>query len=198
MKIVFGLGNPGEKYKFSRHNAGAYIVSKFAELKEITFSLKSKLKAKIAEFFFNEEKNLIVIPQTFMNLSGECVKKVVDFYKVKNEDILVVYDDFNLPLGYIRIRKKGSSGGHNGVESIISYLNTSEFNRLRIGIKTEYFDDLKKLGDSAVTSFVLGNFSEKEWDVLTGVAQTSCDAIDMFLKGDIDKAMNLYNKRVEE
>lgn len=157
MKLIFGLGNPGKKYEKTRHNVGFlfldYLAEKFGFLVSKT---ESKFKAEISEGLFNGEKTLLIKPLTFMNLSGEAVQKIQNFYKVDKEDVVIVYDDKDMDFGKIRFREEGSSGGHNGIKSIISVLG-KEFKRIKIGVAN---DDLPKYRDTA--DFVLGNFKKEE------------------------------------
>ncbi len=195
MKIVFGLGNPGKRYAETRHNAGAIVLSYCADKLGVSFEKSKKFSSYIAELNKEGEKALFAIPDTYMNLSGIPVKKLVDYFKVPISEILVIYDDFNIPLGTIRIRKQGSSGGHNGVESIISHLGSNGFNRLRVGIKTEFFDDIRKVGSEAITSFVLGKFCDEEKEILSSVMDDCCESILLFLENNLEKAMNRFNRK---
>lgn len=133
MKLIFGLGNPGRKYENTKHNIGFMSVDVIAKALGLTFS-KTKFKSLYAEGRMGTEKVILIKPQTYMNLSGESVQPWMDFYKLENEDMVVIYDDLDLPVGKIRLRGQGGSGGHNGMKSIIQHLNTKEFNRIRVGI----------------------------------------------------------------
>lgn len=165
MKILFGLGNPGKKYAKTRHNMGFMVVDALAKKLDAEWEDKPKLKAEIAETTFlnpetkETEKLLLVKPQTFMNLSGECVALVLNFYKATPADMTVVYDDLDLPLGTIRIREKGSAGTHNGMKSIIEHIKTEEFSRIRIGIEARG-ETSPALQDTS--SYVLSDFNKEE------------------------------------
>lgn len=156
MKMIVGLGNPGRKYKKTRHNLGfMFVDSLVKDLKE-RFTLHKDFKAEIAEFIYNKEKIIVIKPQTFMNLSGEAVYLAKQYYDISLEDIIIVYDDLDLPEGKIRIRETGSSGGHKGLKSIIHYLKTEDIKRIRIGIGNNYQSDSsdyvlsKPKGDGAI------------------------------------------------
>lgn len=184
MKVIVGLGNPGSKYEFTRHNAGFLMVDFYAS--ENSFDIKKlKYKALVGERLIGGEKVLFVKPQTFMNLSGDSVREIADYYNVSMEDVLVIYDDISLPLGKIRIRKKGSAGGHNGIKDIILKTGTDVFPRLKIGVSENKNIDL--------INYVLGSFSKKELEVLREVAKTAVKVIETFVKDGADKCMNLYN-----
>ena len=193
MKIVVGLGNPGLKYEFTRHNIGFRIVDSLARDIEIEFKRVKSYYSLISRGMINNHKVILVKPQTFMNLSGRAVSKVVSYYQIPHQDLLIVYDDLNLELGQIRIRKKGSAGGHKGMESIMQYLNSEDIPRLRIGI-----------GNPSVNfnfdcvSYVLSNFNNNdERDKIKKVIQLSTDAIKAITEGGFEKAMRKYNRKLE-
>ncbi|HEY8395285.1 MAG TPA: aminoacyl-tRNA hydrolase [Bacilli bacterium] len=155
MLMIVGLGNPGRNYQGTRHNIGFMFLDKLVQDLGETFSLKKDLRAEVAEFHHNGEKIILLKPQTFMNLSGEAVLLALKYYKLSPDDILVVYDDMDLPEGKIRIRKGGSSGGHKGIKNIIELLNTQDIKRIRIGIgsaKSDCIDYVlsKPEGDGAI------------------------------------------------
>ena len=152
MKIIAGLGNPGEKYETTRHNVGFITADLLADAFDTEISLKGML-CLYNTFRVNGEKILVVKPQTYMNLSGDCIGQLARYYKVENKDILVIADDLSLPVGTMRFRSKGSSGGHNGLKSIIAYLGGDDFPRLKIGIGR---------GDDVI-DYVLGHFGKEEW-----------------------------------
>jgi len=184
MKIIAGLGNPGSKYEFTRHNTGFLMLDYYAQLKGFKIN-KLKNNALIAEYIYNGEKILFLKPQTFMNLSGEAIRALSDYYKVDNEDILVIYDDISLPLGRMRIRKKGTDGGHNGIKNIIYQLQTDVFPRIKIGVSMCDKDNM--------IDHVLGTFSKKELEILKEMAEITAKAIDKILADGADAAMNIYN-----
>lgn len=164
MKIIVGLGNPGSKYLKTRHNCGFLVLDEFtkqleAEGLEIDWKDDSKLKAEIAKVKYEEETVLLVKPTTFMNLSGEAISKILSFYKEPLENLIVIYDDIDLPLGTIRIRDKGSAGTHNGMRSILESLGNENFKRIRLGIESrgELSPKQQELHD-----FVLTNFNSEE------------------------------------
>ena len=134
MKLITGLGNIGDKYCFTRHNAGFMLVDKIALDNNLSFKTESKLKCMLTRMRYNGEDILLIKPTTFMNLSGEAVSAVINYYKIDIKDIIIIYDDIALDLGRIRLRPNGSDGGHNGIKSIIKHLGTKDFNRLKIGI----------------------------------------------------------------
>ena len=184
MKLIIGLGNPGKQYEFTRHNAGFLMVDYFAN--ENNFEIKKfKNKALTAETNIGGEKVIFVKPQTFMNLSGESVREIVNFYKVNTKDILVIYDDISLPLGRLRIRAKGTDGGHNGIKNIIYQLKTDEFPRVKIGVSGN--------GDKPLVDYVLGAFSKSDLEVLKEIAKINMDIIKTFVEYDVTVAMNKFN-----
>lgn len=158
MKLLVGLGNPGEQYEKTRHNAGFMFVDFFRKRMDFPeFSLENDFKGLISEGNINGEKVILLKPLTFMNLSGESVIRTANFYKILSSDIFVIYDDVDLPLGSIRFREKGSAGTHNGMKSIINHLSTMDFPRLRLGIETR-----SKNNKISLDAYVLSNFTGKE------------------------------------
>ena len=159
-KFIIGLGNPGKEYIKSRHNIGFLLLENFSEKYDSKFTLKNKLKSWYSEFKINDSTYRLFLPNTFMNNSGDAVRAIVDWYKIDFDQLFIVVDDIDLPLGKIRFRKKGSSGGHNGLKDIIKKLQTENFNRIKIGIGFPPLNDKdKKLN---TISHVLGNISSKE------------------------------------
>lgn len=187
MKLIIGLGNPGEKYQRTRHNAGFMFVDNLANHPEISpvgeslmFSLNKKLKSRIADTVKRGEKIILVKPETFMNVSGVAVSGVMSYYKAEISDIVVVYDDIDLLLGEVRLRDKGSSAGHKGVQNIIDQLGTSEFARIRIGIRGELFnsEDIPSPANSIDTSsYVLEHFTDREMPILHKVISQSSEKL---------------------
>ena len=164
---LIGLGNPGKKYIQNRHNVGFLFLESFAKKYSATFLLKEKLKSFFSEFQINKSTYRLFLPNTFMNNSGDSVRAIVDWYKINLDQIFIIVDDKDLPLGKIRFRKKGSSGGHNGLKSIIEKLKTHNFNRIRIGIGSP-----QSIGGNKninTTSHVLGNISQEEKSILDKV-----------------------------
>ncbi len=182
--IIVGLGNPGEKYEKTRHNIGFMFIDSVSKANNVSFKLDKKLKCLLAEINIGNEKHFLVKPITFMNLSGDAVRSVVDYYKKSADDVIVIYDDMDLELGKVRIRKNGSSGGHNGIKSIISTLNTEEFKRIRIGIGPKEID---------AANYVLGCFSKSDMDKLNKIFDVAPNIIDDLVLKGIDYIMNNYN-----
>jgi PTH1 family peptidyl-tRNA hydrolase len=185
VRIVVGLGNPGREYSTSRHNLGFIVVSRLAATHSIPFS-RQKFKSKIASGVVAGEQVLLVKPQTFMNRSGEAVGPLLRFYKKSLSDLLVVYDDIDIPFGSIRLRIAGGSGGHKGMESIIENLGSDEFPRIRIGIR-------RAIPVNDLGTYVLKGFSKEEKAELDGVIDRACAAIEAVLSGPFEMAMNRFN-----
>lgn len=185
MKLIVGLGNPGLQYDGTRHNIGFEALDKLADIHHISVN-RSKFKALVGEGTIGGEKVVLMKPQTYMNLSGEAIAACRSWYKLENEDIIIMYDDTSLGIGDIRIRKNGSSGGHNGIKSIIAHLSTEVFPRIKIGVgqKPNGWD----LGD-----YVLGKFTDDDKKVLDPRLKVVCEAVETMLKKDVDTAMNNYN-----
>tara|TARA_B100001248_G_scaffold54315_1_gene35818 strand:+ start:294 stop:896 length:603 start_codon:yes stop_codon:yes gene_type:complete len=164
---LVGLGNPGKKYCKSRHNIGFLLLENLSNKYNSNFLLKNKLKSSCSEFIINDSTYRLFLPNTFMNDSGEAVRAIVDWYKINLDKIFIIVDDKDLPLGKIRFRKKGSSGGHNGLKSIIEKLQTNNFNRIRIGIGSPPL--IKGTNNFNTTSHVLGDISLEEQKILDKV-----------------------------
>ncbi|MFD1362578.1 aminoacyl-tRNA hydrolase [Lentibacillus salinarum] len=185
MKCIVGLGNPGKKYNKTRHNVGFMVIDELAGRHNWTLK-KDKFKGKSTVETHDGEKVILLKPQTYMNLSGESVRPLMDFYQLAPEDVLVIYDDLDLPAGKIRLRQKGGHGGHNGIRSLIDHLGTKEFNRLRIGIGRP---------DTAmpVVDYVLHPFSrEQQEDIQSGVKK-SADACEWWMQRPFAEVMNEFN-----
>ncbi len=185
MYIIIGLGNPGKKYEHTRHNAGFDAIDKLAEKHNIKMD-KLKHKALLGEGRIGSEKVILIKPQTYMNLSGESVISVCNFYKPDMDKIIVMYDDIDLDIGKLRIRKKGSAGSHNGMKSIIKCLASQDFPRIRIGVSKppEGWD---------LADFVLSKFSKKEEEALEESFERAALTVEEIIKSDIESAMNKYN-----
>jgi len=166
-KYIIGLGNPGKEYINSRHNIGFLLLKNLSNKYDSNFTLKNKLKSLCSEFKINNCTYRLFLPNTFMNHSGDAVRSIVDWYKVDLDQLYIVVDDIDLPLGKIRYRRKGSSGGHNGLKSIIEKLQTQNFNRIRIGIGSP--QSIKKTNNFNTISHVLGNISSEEKLILDKV-----------------------------
>ena len=164
---LIGLGNPGKKYSNSRHNIGFLLLENLSKKYNSTFLFKDKLKSSISEFKINNSTYRLFLPNTFMNNSGDAVQAIVDWYKINLDQIFIIVDDKDLPIGKIRFRKKGSSGGHNGLKSIIEKLKTHNFNRIRIGIGSPQSIGGKE--NFNTISHVLGNISQEEKSILDKV-----------------------------
>ena len=186
MYIIAGLGNPGRKYSGTRHNIGFDAIDAIASKNNIKFN-KSKFKADIGEGTISGEKVILVKPQTFMNLSGESIRPLSDWYKVPCENIIVIYDDISLPLGTLRLRKKGSAGGHNGMKSIIYQLGTDVFPRIKIGVCAPPDEDYD------LKDFVLGKFSKSEIDTLVKTVIKVTDAVENLIENGADNTMSKFN-----
>jgi PTH1 family peptidyl-tRNA hydrolase len=193
MKAIIGLGNPGMKYAGTRHNIGFDAVTAIADKYNLSINNK-KFKGVYADGHIAGEKVLLVQPQTFMNLSGECVREVADFYKLNPDEIIIICDDINLDVGRLRIRKKGSAGGHNGLKNIIAHLGTEEFPRIRVGVgeKTEGWD---------LADYVLARFDKDSEPVIREALANVVGAVETWISEGIDAAMNRFNvsaKKKEE
>lgn len=184
MKMIVGLGNPGDNYQKTRHNIGYMVLDNYAIKNGINID-----KRKFNSLYqIQSDKDLILIkPETFMNLSGDAVLKFAKYYKIKPEDIFIIHDDLDLDFGKIRLRDKGSSGGHNGIKDIISKLNTEQFKRLKIGISNNKDIDTK--------DYVLGKFSKTELETLNNSIEITESIIEDFLTLTFDNLMNKYNHR---
>ena len=192
---LIGLGNPGKKYSNSRHNIGFLILENFSKKYNTNFLLKNKLKSFCSEFKINDSTYRLFLPNTFMNNSGEAVLAIVDWYKINLDQIFVILDDKDLPLGKIRFRKKGSSGGHNGLNSIIEKLHTQNFSRIRIGIGSP--PSTREANQFNTISHVLGNISSEEKSVLDKVYLRVIETLEeLHTKKDdyIINKLNSFNK----
>jgi PTH1 family peptidyl-tRNA hydrolase len=178
MKEIFliGLGNPGKKYSKSRHNIGFLLLENLSKKYNSNFLLKDKLKSSCSEIQVNGSTFRLFLPNTFMNNSGDAVRAIVDWYKINLDQIFIIVDDKDLPLGKIRFRKKGSSGGHNGLKSIIEQLQTKNFNRIRIGIGSP--PTIKGEKDYNTSSYVLGNISQEENSILDKVYKRVIESLE--------------------
>lgn len=186
MYIIVGLGNPGKKYDSTRHNIGFEVLDYMA--REFSMPIiKPKFKALISEGRISGEKVILVKPQTYMNLSGESVMSIVNYYDVPLEKVIVVYDDIDTELGKIRIRKKGSGGTHNGMRNIISLLGKDNFPRVRVGIGQPV--------NRALVDYVLERFTKEEVIYMEDAVVNASKSIVTILKEDVDKAMNAFNKK---
>ncbi|PWU67831.1 aminoacyl-tRNA hydrolase [Gracilibacillus dipsosauri] len=186
MKCIVGLGNPGLKYRSTRHNIGFIVVDELLKRNNWTLS-KNKFNGHYTMETLHNEKVLILEPQTYMNLSGESLKPLMDFYDLAPEDVVVIYDDLDLPLGKIRLRQTGGHGGHNGVRSIIDHLGTKKFNRIRFGIG-------RPVTPIPVIDYVLGNFQKEEQTTLEQAVDHAVNALEAWMTEPFPKVMNDYNQ----
>jgi PTH1 family peptidyl-tRNA hydrolase len=187
LKMIVGLGNPGPRYAHNRHNVGFQIVDALAQKHGLSFD-KRQFKALLAPGRIEDQRVLLVKPQTYMNLSGEAVQPLVGYYKVELPDLMVVFDDMDLPLGAIRLRPFGGAGGHNGMKSIIARLGSNRFPRLRVGID-------RPPGRMDPAAYVLQDFSPEEEAVMVQVRDRAVRALETWLAQGIDAAMNAFNVR---
>lgn len=187
MYMVVGLGNPGKKYVNTRHNIGFDVVDAFCTKNNIKFK-SSKFRAEVGTGMIGMDKIVAVKPTTFMNLSGEAVKPIADYYDIPPENIIVVSDDKSMELGKLRTRKSGSAGGHNGLKSIIINLGTDEFPRIKVGI-----GESKSENHDAICNFVLGKFSKAETEILIDSAVRAVGAVEEIIKNDVKSAIQKYN-----
>jgi peptidyl-tRNA hydrolase, PTH1 family len=185
MKLIVGLGNPGKQYEKTRHNVGFDVIDELSKQLNIPLD-QSKFKGLFGIGFVGTEKVLLLKPLTYMNLSGESIRAVLDYYEVDMEEFAVIYDDLDIPVGKIRLRQKGSAAGHNGIKSTIAHLGTQEFNRIRIGV------DRPKNGMS-VSNYVLGKFTLEEQPLIEEVIKKSADACKTWLNQPFLQVMNSFN-----
>ena len=191
MYIIVGLGNPGRKYEGTKHNVGFDTIDYLVDENRIPCSGLS-LKAMVGKGVIGGQKVLLAKPMTYMNLSGEAVGALVNYYKIDPEqELVVIYDDISLEPGAIRVRKKGSAGGHNGIKNIISHLGTDHFPRIRIGIG-------EKPANWDLADYVLAPFSRENRGLVEDAVKDAAGALKLILEGDIDEAMNRYNKKAKE
>lgn len=183
MFLIVGLGNPGKEYEDTRHNIGFKVIDNIAKEYNIEIN-RQKFKGTYGEGFIDGKKVILLKPTTYMNLSGESVREVVDFYNLENEEVLVIYDDISLETGSLRIREKGSAGGHNGIKSIIAHLGSDVFPRIKVGVGQPTGDLVKH---------VLGKFSKEETDLLNQSIEVSTKAAKEIIKADAKTAMNQFN-----
>ncbi|WP_050613572.1 aminoacyl-tRNA hydrolase [Bacillus testis] len=185
MKLLVGLGNPGKEYERTRHNIGFEVIDELSREWNIPLT-EAKHKGLYGAGYVNGEKVILLKPLTYMNLSGESIRAVMDYFKIDVEDLVVLYDDLDLAVGKLRLRQKGRAGGHNGIKSIISQLGTQQFNRIRIGIG-------RPQNGMSVVNYVLGRFQKEEWAELAPVIKKSGEACEAFLEKPFLQVMNIYN-----
>lgn len=187
MILIVGLGNPGKEYVNTRHNIGFRVIERLSELHNIPLNQK-KHKAILGSGYIEGQKVILAQPQTYMNLSGESVREIADFYKIEPEDMIIIFDDISLDVGQLRLRKKGSAGGHNGIKSIIAHLNSQDFPRIKVGVG-------EKPAGWDLADHVLANFpKEVEAEVRESI-ENACEACKIMLSDSIEAAMNRFNKK---
>ena len=191
MFIIAGLGNPDRQYEGTRHNAGFDVIDRIAEKYNIAVDTK-RHRAYIGKGIIEGQKVILAKPQTYMNLSGESIRSLVDYYKVDEEnELLVIYDDISLDVGQLRIRAKGSAGGHNGIKNIIAHLGTQIFPRIKVGVgeKPKGYD---------LADYVLGHFSKSEREMVDEGYDNAVRAAELILSGQLNEAMNEFNRKKKE
>ena len=186
MKIIVGLGNPGRQYEKTRHNVGFEVIDVLANKWSISLN-QAKHKGIYGMGVVNGEKVILLKPLTYMNLSGESIAEVMNFFKIEVDDFVVMYDDLDLPPGKIRLRQKGSAGGHNGIKSTIAHLGTQNFNRIRMGIG-------RPSVPMAISDYVLSRFTAEEWPDINQAIEKSANACDSWLSTSFLQVMNEYNQ----
>lgn len=188
MKVIVGLGNKGNEYRGTRHNIGFEVIELLAERHQMAMTTR-KHKGLIGQGYIEGEKIVLVMPLTYMNLSGECVREVLDYYKLDQEDLVIIYDDLSIDVGRLRVRDKGSAGGHNGIKSIIAHLHSEEFIRFKVGIGPQ------PKGIKA-EKFVLDTFRKEEVIEVKASIEHTANAIEALIKHDLTYVMNNYTKKV--
>ena len=186
MKLVVGLGNPGKEYENTRHNAGFRFIDTYAKENNLIFN-KEKFSGLYTDFLFNNEKVILLKPQKYMNLSGEVIKEFINYFKINIEDILIIVDDLDTKVGHIKLKYKGSSGGHNGLKDIEKNLKTNEYKRVKIGISNN--KEIDKI------DYVIGKVPKQELEQMNTVNKLATPLISDFLTEKFDKVMNKYNQR---
>ncbi len=189
MKLITGLGNPGKEYEKTRHNAGFLVIDRV--LKELSLTLdREKFRGAYTVAWHNGEKVIFLKPLTYMNDSGSCVREIMDYYDIDHDDLFVIHDDLDLPLGTLRLRKQGSSGGQKGMDSILTHLDDKKIKRMRIGISHDRKIDTK--------DYVLGRFHDEEEKEFEEVLDKAKDAILYYLDHSFEETMNLFNTKKEK
>ena len=187
MKLIVGLGNPGKEYTNTRHNVGFNFIDYYLDYKNITDTWSNKFDGLYIQTKLNGEKVIFLKPQTYMNLSGNSVRKVMDYYNVEIDNLLVISDDLDLSIGNFKLRPSGTSGGHNGLKSVESSIGTSSYKRLKIGISNDKDIDTK--------DYVLGNLSKEDKDILNKLYKDLCEVVDDYFHMEFPLLMNKYNRK---
>lgn len=185
MKLIIGLGNPGKLYEHTRHNIGFDVIDALAAKWGAPLN-QTKFNGMYATVHRPEGKVILLKPLTYMNLSGECVRPMMDYFDIEIEDIIVIYDDLDLETGKLRLRQKGSAGGHNGIKSLIQHLGTQEFNRIRVGVS-------RPPTGMKVADYVLSKFSKEDQPIVEDATKKSCDAVEAALSKKFLDVMNIFN-----
>lgn len=183
MYLIVGLGNIGKEYEHTRHNVGFDVIDVLSKEYNIPVN-REKFRGEYGEGHINNNKVILLKPSTYMNLSGESIIQFVNFYKIPNDNIIIIYDDISLEVGKLRIREKGSAGGHNGIKSIISHLSSDEFPRIKVGVGSPKND---------LINHVLGRFNSDEAKIMEKVFDVSAEAVSYILKNNLREAMNKFN-----
>lgn len=186
MKLIVGLGNPGKQFEQTRHNVGFKVIDELSSRLNTPLN-QSKFKGMYGIGVHKGDKVVLLKPLTYMNLSGESIRAIIDYYQINLEDIVVIYDDLDLPVGKIRLRQKGSAGGHNGIKSTVAHLGTQEFNRIRIGID-------RPINGMKVPDYVLGSFYDDEQELIKEAILKSSDACEAWLEKPFIQVMNEFNQ----
>ena len=184
--LIVGLGNPGPKYEFTRHNAGFLCMDLLAQQLGVKIA-RIKFKSVVADVAIEGSRCILMKPQTFMNNSGEAVRDAANFYKIPPEHIIILFDDISLPPGKLRIRRKGSDGGHNGIKSILYLLGSDQFPRIKLGVGA------KPRPDYDLADWVLSTFQKDELSRMKEAMEKACEAVPLLVREETDRAMNLYN-----
>lgn len=185
MYLIVGLGNPGKEYEYTKHNAGFLVIDNIANKLNVSIN-KSKFKGLLCQTKINDEKVILLKPQTYMNLSGESIIEVVNYFNIPKQNVIVIYDDLDIQMGKLRIREKGSAGTHNGMKSIVNHLGTNNFPRIRIGIE-------KEDNNIQTIDYVLSNFTKKQIEDINKISDNVYDILCYMVKNNIQAAMNKYN-----
>ena len=193
MKLIVGIGNPGKRYEGTRHNVGFEIIDLLAREAGACVA-KEKFHSLATEAVIGGDRTLLILPQTYVNETGRAVRKAVDWYDLEAADVMVVCDDFNLPLGRMRIRAGGSSGGHRGLESVAQMLGTQQFARLRVGIGGVPVQNETGRGEMTAADYVLSRFMPQEQEEISEVCHNAVKAIEVWIRDGIEAAMNEFNR----
>jgi PTH1 family peptidyl-tRNA hydrolase len=185
MFLIAGLGNPGRKYALTRHNIGFEVIDYMADKYRLA-NKKMKFKGEYYTHMINAQKIIFLKPHTYMNLSGECVRAYVDYFDIPLQNIMIIYDDTSFEPGFLRVRKTGSAGGHNGMDDILRLLGTNDIARIRIGIGNPCFE---------IKDYVLSRFTAEEIPIMQKAVISAADAVKLFIESDIDQAMNIINRK---